>query len=96
MTKRTNSPPPPNNSGQNNVQSSGFFTNIIQGIALGSGSSIGHKITDNVFTGSNEKKDESVCKDHLEKYISCAKNKTEDCKAYFNLYIDCLENIKFL
>ena len=60
MTKRTysKSPPPPNNSSYQNSnstnQSSGFFGNIFQGMALGSGSSIGHKMVDGVFNGKKE------------------------------------------
>jgi hypothetical protein len=68
-SKYTRTPPPPNsnsshqnsnsshqnsNSSHQNSNSSGFFGNMFQGMALGTGSSIGHKMVDGVFNGKKE------------------------------------------
>ena len=81
MTKsrHTRTPPPPNNNSSHQTgNTSGFFGNMFQGMALGTGSSIGHKMVDGVFNGKKEethdgkkeegindiKKDQSYCKDN--------------------------------
>ena len=81
MTKsrHTRTPPPPNNNSSHQTgNTSGFFGNMFQGMALGTGSSMGHKMVDSVFNGKKEdglndgkkeeglndmKKDQSDCKD---------------------------------
>jgi hypothetical protein len=83
MTKNrySRSPPPPNNSSnQSNSssnQSSGFFGNMIQGMALGTGSSIGHKVVDGVF---NERKEEKYYYNKEEKTNDNKKEEIYDCK----------------
>ena len=114
MTKRkySQSPPPPNNSShQNNNstnQSSGFFGNMFQGMALGTGSSIGHKMIDGVFSDKKECKiqekkleqsDIFECNYDSDIYINnfhnCMKdNILSNCKELFDLYIKCSEKNK--
>jgi len=81
---------------------------MIQGMALGTGSSIGHKMVDSVLGEkrkeiSNENIESTStfnflennieCKHMLDKYLRCTKIKDEDCKIYLDLYIDCLEKL---
>jgi len=56
-SKYTRTPPPPqqkSNSSHQTNNSSGFLGNMFQGMALGTGSSIGHKIVDGVLKGKKE------------------------------------------
>lgn len=104
-SRYTRTPPPPNsnsshqnsnsshqnsNSSYQTGNSSGFFGNMFQGMALGTGSSIGHKMVDGVFNGKKEettdmkegwlndiKKDQSDCKDkelHIIRFNKCMKD----------------------
>jgi hypothetical protein len=90
-SKYTRTPPPPNsNSSHQTPNTSGFFGNMFQGMALGTGSSIGHKMVDGVFNGKKEettdmkegglndiKKDQSDCKDkelHIIRFNKCMKD----------------------
>jgi len=116
--KYTNrSPPPPNSSSNTNSNkssnsshqqsgnntTSGFFGNMFQGVAMGTGSSVGHKMVDSVFNhdGGNKKAEETpkeqsdTCKDkelHIIRFNKCMKdtdNNYSVCQEVLDLYFEC-------
>uniref|UniRef100_A0A6C0AQV6 CHCH domain-containing protein n=1 Tax=viral metagenome TaxID=1070528 RepID=A0A6C0AQV6_9ZZZZ len=91
------------NSSHQTANTSGFFGNMFQGMALGTGSSIGHKMVDSVFNGKKEeetKKDQSDCKDkelHIIRFNKCMKdtdNNYNMCEEILNSYFDCSQKNK--
>ena len=111
-SKYTRTPPPPNsnsshqnsNSSYQNSNSSGFFGNMFQGMALGTGSSIGHKMVDGVFNGKKEetydvkkeepydvKKDQSNCIDK-ELYIIRFNKCMKDTDSNYNICEEILNS----
>ncbi len=91
--------PPPN-------QTPSFLETMAQGMALGSGSAIGHKMVDSFFTGkkteptSNEPTsiNDNNCND-LDKYIigfnkcmTINDNNYTDCNQLLDMYMKCLKN----
>jgi hypothetical protein len=80
-SKYTRTPPPPqqnsNSSNQTN-NSSGFLGNMFQGMALGTGSSIGHQMVDGVLNGKKEEKVYDNKKE--EKVYDNKKEEINDCK----------------
>ena len=97
VPSQVRSPPPPAPIAQSNPQqSTGFLGNMIQGMALGAGSSIGHKMVDGLFNGkeqNEEKKDEpnKIENIYMDHYIQCMKDKNDvaDCKVFADMYISC-------
>ena len=73
-----------------------FFGSMIQGMALGTGSSIGNKMVDSIFTGKKtETKNENNCND-LDKYIidfnKCMMmndNNYQECYSLLDIYMNC-------
>ena len=73
-----------------------FFGSMIQGMALGTGSSIGHKMVDSIFTGKKtETKNENNCND-LDKYIidfnkcmEMSDNNYQECYSLLDIYMKC-------
>jgi len=120
MVKQTSSrrtpPPPPRiipkhtpSNIPNNIpnQTPTFFGSMVQGMALGAGSSIGHKMVDSIFSQKKEYKMESeeekeqknknICGDS-DKYIidfnKCMDmndRNYEDCQKILDMYINCIQ-----
>jgi hypothetical protein len=105
---KTPPPPPPNKSQNinNTSQNSSFLGNIFQGIALGSGSSIGHKMVDGIFNEKNESKKQEGNEENNEKsydskilmnsFTECMKHNENisDCKIIYNIYLRSLQESK--
>jgi len=98
-SRYTRTPPPPNsNSSHQNSNSthqnsnssyqtgntSGFLGNMFQGMALGTGSSIGHKMVDGVFNGKKEETSDMKKKEETqnmkEGVFNDIKKDQSDCK----------------
>jgi hypothetical protein len=67
--------------------SEGFVSNMMQGVALGSGSAIGHKAVDAVFSGFTENKKEDKHTNHSDCYID--RIDFEDCMRENHILNDC-------
>lgn len=110
--KYSKTPPPPrkipnmpNVNNTNNVpnipntqnQTPSFLGTMIQGVALGSGSSIGHKLVDSIFSGKSEPKKENNCNDldiHIIQFNKCMEtndNNFQECKPILDIYFNCKE-----
>ena len=109
-SKYSRTPPPPRNIPHTlpNIQphiqpnqTPSFLGTMAQGMALGTGSAIGHKMVDSFFTG-NKKEPTSINQDKcndLDKYIidfnNCMTmndNNYTDCNQLLDMYMKCLKD----
>jgi hypothetical protein len=89
------SPPPPIIAQSNPQPTPGFFGNMIQGMALGAGSSIGHKMVDSVFNGKETKDEPNKVENmFMDNFNQCMKDKNDisECKILSDMYVDFLKN----
>lgn len=85
-------------------QSPSFFGTMIQGVALGTGSSIGHKLVDSIFSGKSESKSEPKSENksndldiHIIQFNKCMEtndNNFQECKTILDMYFNCKESKK--
>jgi len=106
--KYSKTPPPPrhveNISHISNIpnipnQTPSFSGTMIQGMALGAGSSIGHKVVDSIFTGKpeekSEPKNEKICNDldiysiEFNRCMSKNDNNYQECIPLLDTYFKC-------
>lgn len=99
-------PPPPRPNLSKNTETShvstnpGFFGTLIQGYALGMGSSLGHRTVDKIFSSSTPDispsnpsiNSDDKCSKLLDLYNNCMKNQNEDCNDYYNHFVQCSNN----
>jgi len=100
-----NSPPPPAKINIPNIpnQTPSFLGTMVQGMALGAGSSIGHKMVDSVFSGKQESNNQSkgepnntnLCS-NLDNYVidfnKCMvmnENNYQECYPLLDTYMKC-------
>lgn len=101
--KSSKTPPPPSNihnlpniPNVQNVpnQTPNFLGSMIQGMALGTGSSIGHKMVDSVFSETKDSKNRSIC-DDVDKYIidfnrcMSMNDNFHECNPILDMYLNC-------
>jgi hypothetical protein len=105
MSKPTYSksiPPPSINIPNLQTQPPNFLSKMVQGMALGTGSSIGNKIVDTGFTGKqNVSNNENNCND-LDNYIigfnKCMvinDNNFQECIPLLDIYVKCIHLFTF-
>ena len=71
--------------------SNGFIVNMIQGFSLGVGSSIGHQLTERIFTNSTPppKNDCSNIEIDLKNCMDCTYNDNDQCKRILAMLESC-------
>jgi hypothetical protein len=97
-------PPPPRTYPSQHVESSspGLLTGLGQGIAIGAGSSIGHRVVSSVFGSSSPpqeepKKDSSRnCELQFKRYVECSDNfqaHSDTCHDLLDDYMKCMKTL---
>ncbi len=76
---------------QQSQSSNGFIGNMIQGFSLGVGSSIGHKLTERIFTNATPppKNDCSNIEIDLKNCMDCTHNDNDQCKRILAMLESC-------
>lgn len=96
--KVTPQPPPPAHSSPSFPESPSFFSTMTQGLALGAGSSMGHRAVDALFGSSHKNVGISTpnksiapeCQTDYDLLLECIKSKDNDhCSAFHEAFIKC-------
>jgi hypothetical protein len=96
FTKKSHPIPPapihnPISNQQQSQSSNGFIGNMIQGFSLGVGSSIGHQLTERIFTNATPppNNDCSNIELDLKNCMDCTHNDNDQCKRILAMLESC-------